>query len=107
MSRFLTIDLLWKLSKVSRIVLILVVDDMPVRLVGLNALRRQCEQITDHDNILFSVSVQEYFRPVLRYQYASKETVYMTCCSIMSEGRNIYRWSERSNSKAGQKVPGH
>lgn len=32
--------LLWELSKVSRVVVVLVVDDVPVRFVGLNALRR-------------------------------------------------------------------
>lgn len=54
----LTIDLLWKLSKVPGIVLVLVVDDMPVRLVGLNALKRQWKQITDHNNKLYGVSVR-------------------------------------------------
>lgn len=33
------VDLLWKLPKVPRVVLVLVVDHMPVGLVGLNALR--------------------------------------------------------------------
>lgn len=59
-ARLLTTDLLWKLSKVSRVVLVLVVDDMPVWLVGLNALRRQYKQITDHYNILFGESVEEH-----------------------------------------------
>lgn len=35
------LNLLWKLSEITRIVLVLVVDDMPVGLVGLNALWRQ------------------------------------------------------------------
>lgn len=38
--KFWSEDLLRELPKVSRVVLVLVVDDMPVRLVGLNALRR-------------------------------------------------------------------
>lgn len=59
-ARLLTTDLLWKLSKVSGVVLVLVVDDMPVWLVGLNALRRQYKQITDHYNILLSESVEEH-----------------------------------------------
>lgn len=45
LQRTLTTVLLWKLPKVSRVVLILVVDNVPVRLVGLDALRRQQEQV--------------------------------------------------------------
>lgn len=44
--RTLTIVLLWKLPKVCGVVLILVVDNVPVRLVGLDALRRQQEQLS-------------------------------------------------------------
>lgn len=42
----LTTVLLWKLPKVSGVVLILVVDNVPVRLVGLDALRRQQKQVS-------------------------------------------------------------
>lgn len=45
LQRTLTAVLLWKLPKVSRVVLILVVDDVPVRLVGLDALRRQQDRV--------------------------------------------------------------
>lgn len=38
--RMLTTDLHWKLSEVSRIVLILVVDNVPVGVVRFNALRK-------------------------------------------------------------------
>lgn len=44
--RTLTIVLLWKLPKVCGVVLILVADNVPVRLVGLDALRRQREQLS-------------------------------------------------------------
>lgn len=41
MLRFIIMDLLWKLPKVPGVVLILVVDHVPVRLVGLNALKEK------------------------------------------------------------------
>lgn len=59
MSRFIIImDLLWKLPKVPRVVLVLVVDHMPVGLVGLNALRGRKKQ--QHKNTL-RVSAEEDF----------------------------------------------
>lgn len=81
-SRFIIImDLLWKLPKVSRVVLILVVDHMPVRLVGLNALRRQKTQVKDH-NIIFRVSVLQHtqYRKTLGYQHRMKKSI----CHILS-----------------------
>lgn len=58
MSRFSIMDLLWKLSKVRRVVLILVVDHVPVGLVGLNALRGRRKE---HEN-MFWVSAEEDLR---------------------------------------------
>lgn len=57
MTPFIIMDLLWKLAKVPRVVLILVVDHVPVGLVGLNALRGRK---TDNKN-MFGSSAEEDF----------------------------------------------
>lgn len=69
-------DLLWQLPKVSRVVLILVVDHMPVRPVGLNALKRQKTQVKNLYNI-FRVSVLQntQYRKTLDYQHHMKESI--------------------------------
>lgn len=56
-SRLIIMDLLWKLPKVPRVVLVLVVDHVPVGLVGLNALSGRKKA---HEN-MSRVSAQEEF----------------------------------------------